>query len=115
MHKASFSTKTVFMLSYFSTKTYTVGTYYKHLAKGFQMSTHNIGFRGEIRKIFTWYQKVLIFSCWYTKSIDIYMKTYIVGIQWKCLAEAFQMSIGIHNICFHGEIRKNIYLIPPLI
>ena len=41
--------------SYFSTKTYVVGTHWKRLSKALLMSTHNICFHGEIRKIFTWY------------------------------------------------------------
>ena len=34
------------------------------------------------------------------------MKTYVVGTQWKCLAEALPLST--HNICFCGEIEKNV-------
>ena len=37
--------------SYFSAKTYVVGTHQKRLGKALLMSTHNISFRGEIRKI----------------------------------------------------------------
>ena len=37
--------------SYFSTKTYVGGTHQKHLSELVQMSTHTIGFCGEIRKI----------------------------------------------------------------
>ena len=44
------------------------------------MSTHNICFHGEIRKI------------------------YVVGTHKKCLSEALLMST--HHICFHREIRK---------
>ena len=41
--------------SYFSMKTYVVGTHSKRLAKALLMSTHNICFHGEIRKISCWY------------------------------------------------------------
>ena len=37
--------------SYFSTKTYVVGTHWNRLDKAIPMSTHNICFRGKIRKI----------------------------------------------------------------
>ena len=36
---------------YFSAKTYAVGTHEKRLSKAILMSTHDIYFRGEIRKI----------------------------------------------------------------
>ena len=41
--------------SYFSTKTYVVGTHQKHPGEALLMSTHNICFCGEIRQIFAWY------------------------------------------------------------
>ena len=37
-------------LKHLSTKTYLVGTHYKHLSKVLLMSTHSICFLGEIRK-----------------------------------------------------------------
>ena len=37
--------------SYFSIKTYVVGTHLKHLTEVLQMSTHNICFLGELEKI----------------------------------------------------------------
>ena len=53
--KALFSVQKYWYFSYFSTKTYIVGTHQKHLGEALLMSTHNICFRGEIRKIITWY------------------------------------------------------------
>ena len=40
-----------FLFSYFSTKTYVVGTHKKRLDEALLMSTHNIYFCGKIRKI----------------------------------------------------------------
>ena len=39
------------MNSYFSIKTYVVGTHYKHLDEARLMSTHNINFNGEQEKL----------------------------------------------------------------
>ena len=38
------------------------------------------------------------------------MNTYIVGTHYKHLNEVLLMST--HNVCFHAEIRKNIYPLP---
>ena len=43
--------------SYFSMKTYVVGTHLKHLAEVLLMSTHNICFRGEMRKISAFFRR----------------------------------------------------------
>ena len=43
--------------SYFVMKTYVVGIHFKHLIEALQMSTHNIRFHREIRKIFYWKKK----------------------------------------------------------
>ena len=40
------------------------------------------------------------------------MKTYVVGTHQKHLHKVLLMST--HNICFHGEIRKNIYFLVDL-
>ena len=40
---------------YYEVKTYVVGTHQKCLSEGLLMSTHNICFRGEIRKILCGY------------------------------------------------------------
>ena len=50
-----FSIQKYFYFSYFSMKTYVMGTHKKRLAEALLMSTHNICFLGEIRKIFTGY------------------------------------------------------------
>ena len=49
---------------HFSTKTYVVGTHKKHLSEVLLMSTHNICFHGEIRKISIYFdsKKVLFGS-----------------------------------------------------
>ena len=39
-------------------KTYVVGTHYKHLGEALLMSTHDICFHGEIRKIFFGYHSL---------------------------------------------------------
>ena len=46
-----FSAKKYWYFSYFSTKTYTVGTYQKCLCEALLISTHSICFHVEIRKI----------------------------------------------------------------
>ena len=51
--KMPFLTKKMCYFSYFTTKTYVVGTHLKCLTESLLMSTHNICFHGEIRKIFT--------------------------------------------------------------
>ena len=51
--KALFSTKKYLYFSYFSTKTYVVGTHQEHLGKSLLMSTNNICFHLEIRKLLT--------------------------------------------------------------
>ena len=48
-----FQSRNIEIFSYFPKKTYVVGPHYRRLAKMLLMSTRNIGFRGEIRKIFT--------------------------------------------------------------
>ena len=53
--KALFSSEKCWYLSYFSTKTYVVGTHQKGLGEVLLMSTHNICFRWEIRKILCGY------------------------------------------------------------
>ena len=53
--KALFSSEKCWYLSYFSIKTYVVGTHQKHLGETLLMSTHNIWFRGEIRKMLCGY------------------------------------------------------------
>ena len=48
--------------------------------------------------------------------VDIFLNIplkYVVGNHWKRLSEALLMST--HNVCFRGESRKNITLLPPLI
>ena len=50
-------------------------------------------------------------KCSYFSYIS--MKTYVVGTHWKRLSEALPMST--HIICFHGEIRKNIIPMRPLL
>ena len=54
LDKALLSTKKYLYFSYFSTKTYPVALK-KRLAEALLMSTHNIRFRWEIRKLVTWY------------------------------------------------------------
>ena len=55
-----FSTKMYWWISYFSTKTYVLGTHQKRLGKALLMSTHNICFCGGIwKKIFVWYSYYL--------------------------------------------------------
>ena len=49
--KALFSSEKCCYLSYFSTKIYGVGTHKKRLTEALLMSTHNVCFHGEIRKI----------------------------------------------------------------
>ena len=53
--KALFSSKKCWYLSYFSVKTYVVGTHLKCLSEALLMSTHNICIRWEIRKILCGY------------------------------------------------------------
>ena len=53
--KALFSSEKCWYFSYFSMKTYEVGTHKKCLAQALLMSTHNICFHGEIRKILCGY------------------------------------------------------------
>ena len=53
--KVLFSSKKCLYLSYFSMKTFVVGTHSKRLAEALLMSTHNICFCGEIRKILCGY------------------------------------------------------------
>ena len=53
--KVLFSSEKCWYLSYFSTKTYVVDTHYKLLAEALLMSTHNICFHREIRKIICGY------------------------------------------------------------
>ena len=70
--KVLFSIQKYSYFSYFSTKTYVVGTHQKHLAEALLLSTHNICFCGEIRKIFTrypplsrpMYKYIIIFLIW---------------------------------------------------
>ena len=53
------------LLSYFSMKTYVVGTHQKHLGEVLLMTTHNICFHGEIRKKYQYFfteKKRLIWS-----------------------------------------------------
>ena len=45
---------------YFSYKKYAVGTHSKCLTEALLMSTHNICFYGEIRKLLTWYPSYLV-------------------------------------------------------
>ena len=47
---------------------------------------------------------VLFSSYKYQYFSDFCMKTYVMGVNWKCLAEALLMST--HNICFCAEISK---------
>ena len=54
LDKALFSIQ-YWYFSYFSTKTYVVGTHLKCLTEALLMSTHNLCFCGEIRKILIWY------------------------------------------------------------
>ena len=53
--KAPFSSEKCWYLSYFSMKTYVVGTHLKYLTEALLMSTHNICFHGEIRIILCGY------------------------------------------------------------
>ena len=53
LDKMLFLIQKYYYFSYFSTKTYVVGTHNKRLGEALLMSTHNICFHGEIRKIFT--------------------------------------------------------------
>ena len=53
--KALFSSEKFWYLSYFSMKTYVVGTHYRRLDEALLMSTHNICFRWEIRKFLCGY------------------------------------------------------------
>ena len=41
------------------------------------------------------------------------MKTYVVGIHWKHISEV--LLVNTYNLCFHGEVRKNIdsFYTPP--
>ena len=56
LDKMLISVQKYWYFSYFSMKTYVVGTHKKCLAEVLLMSTHNICFCGKIWKIFTWYQ-----------------------------------------------------------
>ena len=51
--------------SYFSTKTYVMSTHLKHLAEALLMSTHNIWFHEEIRKISAFLDEKKRFICCY--------------------------------------------------
>ena len=57
--KALFSSEKCWYLSYFSTKTYVVGTHWKSLGEALPMSTHNICFNREINKILCGYPLLL--------------------------------------------------------
>ena len=63
--KALFSSEKCWYLSYFSMKTYVVGTHYKHLAEALLMSTHNVCFCGEIRKILCGYSLLSVAMFYY--------------------------------------------------
>ena len=64
----------VLIFSYFFTKTYVVGIHWKHLIEALLMSTHNICFRGEVRKIFTWYPPLSKPIPSYPSYYQIYLK-----------------------------------------
>ena len=57
--------------------------------------------------------KVIFFKQKAVKFLYFSTKTYLMGTHQKHLSEVLLMST--HNICFHGEIRKNIIWIPSLI
>ena len=64
------------------------------------MSTHNICFHGEIRKI------IFLDFFFSTKKYGYFSysstKTYVVDTQWECLDKVLLMRT--HNLNFHGEI-----------
>ena len=77
-----------------SPKTYVVGTHLKRLTEALLMSTHNICFCREVRKILYGYPLL---------SVAMVMGTYK-----KFLSEVLLLST--HNMCFWGEIRKLLLL-----
>ena len=55
LDKMLFLIQNYWYFSYLSMKTYVVGTHKKLLGEALLRDTYNICFRGQIRKIFTWY------------------------------------------------------------
>ena len=68
------------VVSYFSKKTYVVGTHYKCLSEVLLRSTHNLCFCGEISP-----RKHKL---------------------WVLIRNASVLLMSTHNLCFCGEIRK---------
>ena len=83
--KGAFSTKSFWYFFISPQKTYVVGTHCKHLTDVLIVSTHNICFPGEIRKIFSPYP--LLSGAMITITIK--------GIHWNYLCEA--VPINTHN------------------
>ena len=58
----------IYIFSYFSTKTYVVGPYQKHILKALLIITHKICFHWELRKLFIW------FPCYRELWIELYLE-----------------------------------------
>ena len=83
------------------------------------MSTHNIGFCGEIRKIFTGYPPLPYDLLLYSQSISqtsgynllctsLYIKAYTWDFHLNCLDTSRQFKGG-PTTCFHKENQKKKY------
>ena len=111
--KANFSIEKYWYFSYFSIKTYVVGTHQKRLAKALLMSTHSICFRGEIRKILCWYT-FLSGAIWYwLQSCCLLVLCRLSWLfMWYGISENFLIGFLMHcflvaSHVFHIHIYKN--------